>query len=265
MQQKWERKKKSHLVEKVNVSSMKLTWMEKTTGDKQWQKEHCWSLPHNLSICVHTVQNSQEIIRSLRFKTTANMNSSEDTAYFGLYFKIVQFHINTNICYIHRQRHWTDLWGQPSTGWWGPARCLGYWKCRRRLCRWSLGGRSCWWCRMEVFSCPETPWRNSDTPESTWEGGKQSIHTCRFRKHTSCWEKAESHLAQDQWNHHSHEELRENGGEGDGGRRAKLEEQDQPEISSISLIIWYKQKSMNTIGTCKHYEYIYHINIDTDI
>lgn len=35
---------KSHLVEMVNVSSMKLTWMEKTAGDKKQQRTHSWSL-----------------------------------------------------------------------------------------------------------------------------------------------------------------------------------------------------------------------------
>lgn len=34
---------KSHLVEIVNVSSMKLTWMEKTAGDKEQQRKHSWS------------------------------------------------------------------------------------------------------------------------------------------------------------------------------------------------------------------------------
>lgn len=33
--EKMRTKERSHLVEKVNVSSMKLTWMEKTAGDKQ--------------------------------------------------------------------------------------------------------------------------------------------------------------------------------------------------------------------------------------
>lgn len=34
----------SHLVEMVNVSSMKLTWMEKTAGDKN--KNTLWSLTY---------------------------------------------------------------------------------------------------------------------------------------------------------------------------------------------------------------------------
>lgn len=154
------------------------------------------------------------------------------------YLIIIQFQRNPNICSIHRQRVWTDWWGRPAVDWWGPTRCLGYWKCRRRLCRWSSGGQSCWWCRMEVSSSPGSPWGNSDTPAADEEW----IPMRRSREGIVCWANAESHLAQDQRNHHSHEELWENGGEGHGGRRAKLEEQDQAQTSSISLINWYKKK-----------------------
>lgn len=49
---------------------------------------------------------SQQDGKESQFKTTANINSSEDTQH--AYFKILQFHRNTHICYIHRQRKWTD-------------------------------------------------------------------------------------------------------------------------------------------------------------
>lgn len=40
MRVKHKEDQKSHLVEMVNVSSMKLTWMEKTAGDKKNNREH---------------------------------------------------------------------------------------------------------------------------------------------------------------------------------------------------------------------------------
>lgn len=49
-------KKKSHLVEKVKVSSMKLTWMEKTAGDKHWTLLVTPTSPHNL--CTDSSQQS---------------------------------------------------------------------------------------------------------------------------------------------------------------------------------------------------------------
>lgn len=43
-----QRPTKTHLVENVNVSSMKLTWMEKTAGDKPWQIIHTVHTIHSL-------------------------------------------------------------------------------------------------------------------------------------------------------------------------------------------------------------------------
>lgn len=62
---------KSHLVEIVNVSSMKLTWMEKTAGDKEQQRTHSWSLTIIFIIYIY-------ILKDLFDKHTESRLTDED-------------------------------------------------------------------------------------------------------------------------------------------------------------------------------------------
>ena len=154
----------------------------------------------------------------------------------------------------HTQTEWTDWWRRPSADWWAPARCWGCWRCHRRWCRWSWGGRRCSRRRTEVSSSPATREGNSDTPASTraergFTRRRSGIlnHSCVTLSLTH----TKTYLTQDQRNHHSHEELREDGRERNGGRRAELEERRREDIRPTKI-----KSSFTLTVTLRSYSYV---------
>lgn len=143
----------THLVDMLNVRSMKLIWMEKTAETK-----HQFRIEPNKPFNPHFLWGTDTLV--LFSWTTLS----------GFSF-----------CHVSRV-YWmtgTDWWRRPAAGWRRPARCWGCWRCRRRWCRWSWEERRYWWRRKEAFVAPRSPWGSLDRPGSRrrrrWaEGSRQS-------------------------------------------------------------------------------------------